>query len=458
MRKLLSLLLLCLLAACNLPIQASAPASGVVQTQPSGPLYVGDQVSFEVLPPSSAPGALAVRLSQGEKSLGETNFEPFGLENRRQATFYWAWDTRGLAAGDYTLTFTLLPGGASWNETFSLHPAAEVPAPEPNARWETVETDCCVLHYIRGTQAETDLESLKISAETEAADVEARLGLQRGKKIPITFLPRVLGHGGFTSDAIYVSYLAQNYAGKNARQVLHHEMVHWLDSQVPSGLRPSILQEGLAVYLSGGHFKPEPILPRAAALPGLGWYTPLRQLANNFYLSQHETSYTEAAALIDYLITTYGKDEFDTFYRKIQPAPDGSQASALEAALQAHFHLSLAELDQNFLDFLRRQPVDETARTDLRLTVAYYDTVRRYQQLLDPSAYFLTAWLPNPAEMRQRGIVADFLRHPQALLNRQIETRLVAADANLQAGNYPQVEAELNLINRWLAWYAAWAQ
>ena len=456
MRKLLITILLCLLVACNLPIQASAPAPGTVQTQPFGPLYVGDQVSFEVLPPSSAPEAQSVRLSQGEKSLGEANFEPFGLENRRQATFYWAWDTSGLTAGDYTLTFTLLPGGASWNETIRLRPAAEVPAPEPTARWETVETDCCILHYLSGTQAETDLERLKISAETEAADVEARLGLQRGKKIPITFLPRVLGHGGFTSDAIYVSYLAQNYAGNNARQVLHHEMVHWLDSQVPSGLRPSILQEGLAVYLSGGHFKPEPIRPRAAALPGLGWYTPLGQLANNFYLSQHETSYTEAAALVDYLITTYGKNEFYTFYRKIQPAADGSQASALDAALQTHFQLSLDQLDQDFLDFLRRQPADETARTDLRLTVAYYDTVRRYQQLLDPSAYFLTAWLPNPAEMRQRGIVADFLRHPQALLNRQIETRLVAADANLQAGNYPKVEAELNLINRWLDWYTAW--
>jgi hypothetical protein len=58
--------------------------------------------------------------------------------------------------------------------------------------------------------------------------------------------------------------------------------------------------------------------------------------------------------------------------------------------------------------------------------------------------------------MRQRGIVADFLRHPQAFLNRQIEAGLIKADADLQAGKYPAAESELQLINRWLDWYATW--
>lgn len=459
MRKLRLIFLLCLLLACALPSPVTAPAlpdTGTVQTHPSGPLYVGDQVSFEILPPASTPEVTTVRLNLGETHVGSAVFQPFGIEGRRQATLYWVWDTRGLAAGDYTLTFTLLPGGIQWTETLKLRPAAEIPAPEPNARWEMVETDCCQIHYISGTQAATDLETLKASAESEAADVEARLGFKRNAKIPVTFLPRVLGHGGFAADGIYVSYLAQNYAGDNTRLVLHHEMVHWLDNQPESGLRPSILQEGLAVYLSGGHFKPEPLLPRAAALLDLGWYVPLPQLAEAFYSSQHETGYTQAAALVAYLMTTYGEPEFYTFYRNIPPDSRGSQAAALDAALQTHFQLSLETLDQNFLDFLRRQPFDENARNDLRLTVAYYDTLRRYQQALDPEAYFLTAWLPQPAEMRRRGIVADFLRHPQTLFNRQFETRLISAEAHLRAGEYPAVEAELAQLNRWLDWSTVW--
>jgi hypothetical protein len=235
-------------------------------------------------------------------------------------------------------------------------------------------------------------------------------------------------------------------------------MVHWLDNQQKSDLRLSIFQEGLAVYLSDGHFKTEAILPRAAALLDLGWYIPLRQLSNSFYLSQHEVGYAEAAALISYLMTTYGKNRFYNFYRNIQPAADGSQAAALDSALQAHFHISLDELDQNFTNFLRQQSFTETDRTDLRLTVAFYDTVRRYQQALDPSAYFLTAWLAKPSEMRERGIVADFLRHPQTTLNRQIETRLVSADASLRAGKYAETEAELQLINLSLDLYQHWAK
>jgi hypothetical protein len=235
-------------------------------------------------------------------------------------------------------------------------------------------------------------------------------------------------------------------------------MVHWLDSQQKSGLRLSILQEGLAVYLSGGHFKAEPRLPRAAALLKLGWYIPLQKLANNFYLSQHEISYAEAAALVDYLVTTYGKDQFNTFYRNIQPAADGTEATALDEALQKHFQLSLDQLDQDFKEYLQEQPYTENDLTDLRLTVAYYDTLRRYQQAWDPSAYFLTAWIPNPREMRERQIVADFLREPRLSPNRQIEAQLKQADASLYAGRYAEAEAQLQQINLALTLSEDWVK
>jgi hypothetical protein len=217
-------------------------------------------------------------------------------------------------------------------------------------------------------------------------------------------------------------------------------MIHWLDGQLGGELRPSILQEGLAVYLSGGHFKEEPIIPRAAALLDLGWYLPLRQLADSFYTSQHEIGYLEAAALINYLVDTYGWDRFNSFYRDIHPAPENTPSSGLDAALRAHFDMTLDTLETNFIAFLRAQPVEASNRSDLRLSVAFYDTVRHYQQMLDPSAYFLSAWLPDVSSMRQHGIVADVLRHPQGISNLRVEELLIAADADLRAGRYEMAE------------------
>ncbi len=417
-----------------------------VRYHPDGPLYVGDQVSIEVLSPSGFnTDGLSVRISQGEKQLAEIGFQPFGIGGRSQATFSWLWDTRGLTPGLYPLTFSVLPDGKSWQENVTLLPVADVPFPEPEARWEQTDTACCTLYYISGTDAARDIEKLKIMADTQAADVERRLGAKIDGKIPLTFLPRVLGHGGFASEGIYVSYLQQNYAGNGTAQVIHHEIVHWADAQIGGDLRPTILVEGLAVFLSDGHFKPEPIFPRAAALLDLGWYIPLRELSNAFYTSQHEIGYMEGAALTGYLIQTYSREKFDAFYRDIHPAD--SQANALDAALQAHFHLTLAQLEPDFIAFLHQQPLDDTVRADMRLTVTFYDMVRRYQRLLDPSAYFLTAWLPDGPTMRERGIVADFLRRPRSTKNQQIETLLVSADAHLRAGDYPSAEAAIRAVN-----------
>jgi hypothetical protein len=211
----------------------------------------------------------------------------------------------------------------------------------------------------------------------------------------------------------------------------------------------------LAVYLIGGHFKPEPLIPRAAALLELGWYIPLRTLADDFYPQQHEIGYLEAAALVEYLVETYGWEAFDAFYRDIHATPDGRDSQAIDAALRKHFQITFAELEGSYLEFLRGQTVPSNVRDDLRLSVQFYDTVRRYQQALDPSAYFMTAWLPDYMTMSQRGIVADFLRHPSGVDNRLIEAMLVNADHSLRAGEYNQAERTLKGVNVLLAVLAA---
>jgi hypothetical protein len=464
------------LAPTAWPLATPLPAQVTgftVRLHPDGPLYAGDHVSLEVIPPDgSRMNGRSLRVEvEGQGTIGIAKFAPFGMGGRIQATLEWAWDTTNLQAGTYILQFTLMPGGQSWQMPVELHPSNQAPPPEPEAHWASATSQCCVLYYITGTAAERDLEELKAIADEQARDVAQRFGENFTQPIPVVLIPRVLGQGGFTSNEIAISYADQDYAGDNIAMVLHHEMVHWMDARLGGDLRPTFLVEGLAVYLTGGHFKPEALMPRAAALLsplpgcapvnpglpldnsrtpacGLGRYLPLRSLIDNFYTSQHEISYLEAAALIDYMVKTWGWQPFSSFYRDIHPGNNLSQSAAMERALQAHFGLTLDELEARFIQALRAELVTVSQVDDLQLTVDYYDSVRRYQRLLDPSAYFLYAWLPEPAQMRQRGIVADFLRRPSAPLNQSLETLLGSADQALLAEEYPLAYQLLNSINQ----------
>lgn len=453
------LLLLFLLVSCAAPAAPVRPlgadrgqvakigTSFKVIYHPDGPLYVGDRISMEVLSPDDFKSENQnVRVSLNGKLLGETSFGSFGIGGRQQATFYWVWDTRKLDSGTYTLTFAITPAGIRWTKRVTLHPAADVPAPEPGARWMTAESVCCAIHYVSGTASERDIESLKSMADAQAADVEKRMGANFTGKVPLTFLPRVLGQGGFASNGIYVSYLDRNYVGSTTQQVVHHEMVHWLDTQVGAKARISMLQEGLAVYFSDGHFKVESVPARAEALVQMERYIPLRDLTDSFYSSQHEIGYIEAGALVGYLIETYGQDKFNIFFRNLEQV-DGPPSATLNAGLKTHFDISLDQLETDFRNYLQRQTVSADELTDMRLTFSFYDAARRYQQLLDPSAYFMTAWLPDGDDVRSRGIVADYLRHPVSPVEQQLETLLVAGDASLRAGDYQDAELHIYLVN-----------
>jgi hypothetical protein len=454
--------------------------SFIVQTHPDGELFVGDLVSLEVFvsgEPDLEGYSVEVQVDapHGER-LEETGFGYFGIAGREQATMQWAWDTSGLVPGEHNLTFSIQPDGPEWVESFLLAPQNDTPDPE--AIWVQDKSDCCLVYTITGTDAERDMDVLLDMVDEQFQRASLRLGVDYKDAMTITFLPRVLGHGGFARDEISVSYLDRNYAGGDPEVILHHEMVHLLDASLGGELRPSLMIEGLAVYLTGGHFKPESLMPRAAALLppvdgcvqasteeqddaegeicGLDWYLPLVPLVDNFYTSAHEIGYLQAGAMVEFMVETWGWEAFSAFYRDIQPSErsadesqgmDVSQALALDEATRAHFGLTLEALEARYLEALSEETLKPDLVEDVRLTVAFYDTVRRYQKLLDPSAHFLTAWLPDGAQMRERGIVADYLRRPTEPENIALETMLVAADEYLRNGDYARVEKLLEAIN-----------
>ncbi len=448
---------------------ATLPAVDEFQVvfHPDGDLYVGDLISLEVIAPQGANlDSHSLQLeAPGAESVQTTNMEfgRFGIAGRPQATLFWSWNTAGLEAGTYDLNLSVLPDGPQWVETVALLPEHLAPPPQPDAAWRSAESDCCLVYYITGTDVARDLDLLLATIDRQAAHALEYLPTALESAIEITLLPRVLGHGGFARSDINVSYLDRNYAGEASSIVLHHEMVHILDSKLGGELRPTILVEGLAVYLSGGHFKIEPLMPRAAALLppkpgcsaagsgdcGLDRYIPFVPLVDNFYFEQHEIGYLLAGALVEFMVEQWGWQAFSDFYRDIHPAPApveqtfpryGDQARALDRALQAHFDISLETLEAEFLAALGEETLTEDLVDDVRLTIRFYDTMRRYQVLLDPSAYFLTAWLPDNEQMRERGIVADYVRHPVQAENLALETMLTAADAHLRTADYDKAE------------------
>jgi len=417
---------------------------------------------------------------QGEIGL-QALFGQYGIGGRQQATLTWAWNTAGLTPGDYDLSISIPSRDLSWKETLTLLPADQVAPPEPQASWAVSETDCCLVYYITGTAADRDLPALLELVDERTNNAARLMGIEPDQPVEITFLPRVLGHGGFAGQEISVSYLDRNYATSNPEVVLHHELIHELDSRLGGEIRPSLLSEGLAVYLTGGHFKPEPLSPRAAALLppapgclpaqdllagrkpasegavcGLDWYLPLIPLMDNFYLSQHEVGYLQAASLVEFMVESWGWEAFDAFYRDIHPASEpmeetggtlGPQAAAVNSALVAHYGITIQQLESQHLAALQEEILHPELVEDVRLNVSFFETVRRYQQLLDPSAFFLTAWLPDGKSMREQGLVADFLRRPSAPENLVLEVMLVKADEGIQNGDFASVESTLQSIN-----------
>ncbi len=428
-----------------------------VRLHPDGDrFYSGDQISFQVYAHHGSPDQrpdvdLEVRLGppDGGELIARGPVRFYGRAEG-QVRLDWAWDTAGLS-GTYSLTFALDPDDQvqvgdenPHNNVVSL--TLELAPPlDTSTRWAEAHSDCCTFYYITGSAAERDLPQLIDTAQEAIDYVSDRLGEEISQTLPIYFIDRVLGHGGFAGEVVILSYLDRNYAGGGLREVFRHEGVHLLDQRFTDA-RPTLLIEGLAVTIAGGHFDQEPITERAAALLALDRYIPLEQLAADFYPSQHEIGYLEAAAFVTYLIERYGWEDFKAFYSDIH-WDDAGQVAMIETGLQAHFGLSLAQAEADWLASLEAITPSPTQITDLRDTVAFYDTVRRYQQIFDPSAYFLQAWLPSLPEARRRGITADFDRHPESPVNLALETMLIDADQAFGAGDYAWGESLLAAVN-----------
>lgn len=422
-------------------------------------IYAGDKVTFQLLP--FVPDGIAVTdvnavvLVNGEQVAAGT-LDRRNWNGQAEGIYEWAWDTTGLS-GDYEIQVILDPddliqagdddpNNNSVTLTATVRVATGQAARDAAATWETLETNCCVVHVVSGTAASRDLPTLLPLLESAVQQASSRLNEQPSQKLQVYFIDRIVGQGGFAGTDMVVSYVDRRYAGGGLFELLVHEAVHIIDQQF-APQRISFLAEGLAVWASGGHYKPEDLRQRSAALLALNKYVPLAQLVNDFYPVQHEIGYLEAAGFVTYLIERAGWSTFRDFYSDVSADDGPTLAEALDVNLQRYYGASLDQIESEWLAELRSAPVDPVAVSDLATTIRYYDVARRYQAAYDPTAHFLSAWLPHPTEVREFGNPGDLNRRPEAEMNVTLEVMLEAADRALRAGDYERSNVILDSVS-----------
>jgi len=433
--------------------------------------YAGDILTFQFvadLPADIRSNEVGVAIYVNGEQVVSDRLNWRNFANEPGGLYPWVWDTTGLP-GRHEVTIVLDPDGAIADGAIAdgaisdgaiagenghgaqrqltleveLQPASQAPAPS----WVTVQTDCCRVYAISQTAAHRDIEYLAIEVDLAFADASASLQEPPQRQYDVYFIDRVIGQGGYAASSIVISYLDRNYAGLNLPTVLHHEAVHLIDRQFAPNRIP-FLAEGVAVWATGGHYKPEDLDRRAAALLSADLYIPLAELVDDFYLAQHEIGYLQAGSFVSYLVTSYGWAAVRDFYADTTPNLAPTHTEAISQTLVRHFDQSLTEIEANWLVFLRGQRRDPKALADLETTIAYYETLRAYQAAYDPSAYFLTAWLPLPDEAQTRGITADFSRRPTNEIHIVLETMLIAAHRAMSHGDYRRAQAILSSVNR----------
>ena len=423
-------------------------------------IYAGDQVTFQILatvPTPVAADTVPVHILVDGNELVSGTLGWRNLAGDAVGLFEWVWDTTN-QIGEHSIQVILdrndliQNGDENPNNNQAMvtavvqDPALLLPI-EANATWVTAETNCCFVHVVSNTAAYRDLTDLLGLVENSFAQASTGLVETPDRKYDVYFIDRVIGQGGYAGSSMVISYLDRQYSSSGLAEVVTHEAVHLIDRQF-APQRITFLAEGLAVWVSGGHYKQEDLRQRSAALVQIGGYLPLAQLIDDFYPVQHEIGYLEAAGFISYLIDVYGWDQFKSFYADVTYDDAATLSESMNINLRKYYGVALSEAEANWLTYLAQVQLQNTAVIDLQTTLRYYDSMRQYQQLYDPTAYFLTAWLPYPQTLEEEGNPADLTRHPETDINIALELMLQEADKVLRNANYDRANVLLDSVDR----------
>jgi hypothetical protein len=420
------------------------PESFAVDFFPVAPYHVGDHLSARVTYFGQEDiGGMEITVApanQPDQVLGTSKFS----QHAKQAVFYWMMNTHEHQPGFIDFVFEIPELGLAWHTGLNLLPP---PEGQPE-KWNRVYPTCCSIDYITGTDAEEDILQIQQILEDRITEALAQFSSQikpgenpLEEPLSLALIPSLIGQGGFATDIAVMTYSDRNWAGTNFSTVAHHEIVHVLDRQLNDGPRPSLFAEGLAVYFAGGHYQNGDPLQQAAALIAIDRYIPITEFVDNFYAAQHEISYLEAAGLVAYLSEIWGVEGFLDFYFNLPEA--GSDSESISSALEDQFGMTLADLEEDYLAYLQSLDPSREVQENVRLTIETYNTMRRYQKIRVPSAYFRSAWWPPIDRAIELEITGDYASREKAPVEVVIESLLLEVYPALDAGKYQMVEENL---------------
>lgn len=423
------------------PTPSAAWLTGEVRVFPGPRHYVGDLITVEaeVLNAGMLSDPPQATIAVDGNTLSAEPFIAWSPLRENALVFRWAWNTVSAPAGTHKVTISLNEDGEADRQSLevlvNLEPSENRSPQEESARWTQRVNDCCRISYLTGTAAERDINELDVSIDQAFSEIEAELGiLAQNKPVPVTLPDVIWGNGAYVGEDMVISYVDRAYTGLDTDTTIRHEAAHWVMRSAGTSQTPPMLSEGMAVYLAGGHFKPEPIPERASALLESDRYIPLSDLANDFWSVQHEVAYLESAGLVTYLVRTYGMDAFLDAYNAEDTSADTS-AEWLDTAFRRAYNTGLTEIEQDYRSWLSGF-VPGAQATDLELTIALYDTIREYETLY---AQYEEA-LPSAQEAIAAAQVADFLREADSPYNIALETVFVSAQDALASGQYEQAQ------------------
>jgi hypothetical protein len=416
---------------------------GNVHAFPGPEHYSGDILTFEIQTSNSFDETLTVSMALDNRkpvSIPAT-FMPYG-----QVLLPMAFDTTDLT-GRHTLKFTTADGKLNETYFFEVLPADQRPKNEENAEWLTHETDCCIFHYLSETAAARDIDFISEHFQQGANAFETILQAEIKTKMDVYMIDRILRNGGFGGGGkLMISYTDRYYGptvdGQGLETLARHEFSHAADISL-EGTTDGIEfnYEGLAVYVAGGHFKPEPLAQRAAALFDLGHSVPVNEI-----IPQHELSYLHAAAILTYIVDTYGKGKLWEFLRS-DTTQDG-QLISMEDAIRLTFGLSLEEFDQGFQAWLKNNDPGEQL-DDLRLTIELQDLRREYQDTYSSQPLFLQ--LEDVAEVKRPDNLPIVMREARAPSNIAVELIIAHGQQTIVDGDYARAEELIKVLSEILS-------
>lgn len=407
--------------------------TGKVRAYPGPKHYAGDVLTFEIQNDGSfGDGTLNVEMTLNDNPPTDVSATTSFINMLLPL----ALDTTNLS-GPHTVKFTTVDGQLNETYSFEVVPADQRPENEEGAAWMVNETTCCKLHYISETAAARDIDFIAEHFQLAAEDFSTITGADIDPKLDVYIMDRIWGNGGFGGNGeLVISYTDRYYGptigGEGLESLARHEFSHASDIGLSlTGDGVLFNYEGMAVYIAGGHYKPEPLAERGAALYDLGHYVPVGQ-----FLEQHELSYLNSATMLTYIVETFGTEKMWEFLAADEN-PEDDQPGSLEGAIQLTFGISLSEFDQDFQAWLESKEPGEQLE-DLRLTIELQDLRRQYQDTYSPPPYFLLAAAEDAAARPE--FLPIVIREANEAPNVAIELVIAEGQQAIIDGDYSRAE------------------